>query len=48
MSNLHTFCCIKLDFQKVDWRAEGKWLIHGIKHCKDNQLRNLKLPFGIS
>ena len=26
----------QIDFQKVDLRTEGKWLIHGIKHHKDN------------
>ena len=31
-------CCLKVDFQKVDQRAGGKWLIHDTKRCKDNQL----------
>ena len=26
----------KLDFQNVDQRTEGRWLIHGTKHHKDN------------
>ena len=38
----------KFDFQKVDQHAEGKWLIHDTKRCKDNQLQSLKLPCRIS
>ena len=30
-------------FPKVDWHTCGKWLIHGTKHCKDNQLQSLEL-----
>ena len=41
MSNLQPNCCLKVDFQKVDQHAGGKWLIHDIK---DNQLQSLKLP----
>ena len=44
MSNLKTHYYFKLDFQKVDQRAGGKWLIHSTKHHKDNQLQNLELP----
>ena len=36
----------KLDFQKVGQHTGGKWLIHGTKHCKDNQ--SLELPCRIS
>ena len=39
---------IKIDFQKVDQHAGGKWLIHDTKRCKDNQLQSLKLPCRIS
>ena len=28
--------CLKLDFQKVDQHAGGKWLIHDTKRRKDN------------
>ena len=40
MSNLQTYYHFKLDFQKVDQHTGGKWLIHGTKHCKDNQLQS--------
>ena len=40
--------CLKIDFQKVDQHAGGKWLIHDTKRRKDNQLQILKLPCGIS
>ena len=48
MSNLQPNCCLKFDFQKVDQHAGGKWLIHGTKRRKDNQLQSLKLPCRIS
>ena len=48
MSNLHPNWCLKIDFQKVDQRAGGKWLIHDTKRHKDNQLQSLKLPCRIS
>ena len=48
MSNLHPNCCLKIDFQKVDQHAGGKWLIHDNKRHKDNQLQSLKLPCRIS
>ena len=38
---LTNFCHFKLDFQKVDQHTGGKWLIHGIKRRKDNQLQSL-------
>ena len=38
----------KIDFQKVDQHAGGKWLIHDTKRRKDNQLQSLKLPYRIS
>ena len=38
MSNLQPICCLKIDFQKVDQHAGGKWLIHDTKRQKDNQL----------
>ena len=34
MSNVQTHYHFKVDFQKVG----GKWLIHGTKRRKDNQL----------
>ena len=37
MSNLQPNCCLKVDFQKVDQHAGGKWLIHDTKRYKDNQ-----------
>ena len=39
MSNLQTYYLFKLDFQQ--WT---KWLIHGTKSRKDNQLRSLETP----
>ena len=41
---LQANCCLKIDFQKVDQHAAGKWSIHDIKRHKDNQLQRLKLP----
>ena len=38
----------KIDIQKVDQHANGKWLIHDTKRRKDNQLQCLKLPCRIS
>ena len=38
----------KIDFQKVDQHAGGKWLIHDTKRRKDNQLQSLKLSCRIS
>ena len=46
MSNLQPN--LKIDFQKVDQHAGGKWLIHDTKRRKDNQLQSLKLPCRIS
>ena len=47
MSNLQTYF-FKLDSQKVDQHTGGKWLIHGTKRRKDNQLQSLELPCRIS
>ena len=48
MSNLQTYYHFKLDFQKVDQNTRGKWLIHGTKRRKGNQLQSLELPCKIS
>ena len=48
MSNIQTNYHFKLDFQKVDQYTGGKWLIHGTKRRKDNQLQRLDLPCIIS
>ena len=49
MSNLQTYYLFKLDFQKkVDRHTGGKWLIHGTRRRKDNQLQSLELPCRIS
>ena len=37
-SNLQTHYHFKLDFQKVDQYTGSKWVIHGTKHRKDDQL----------
>ena len=44
MSNLQTYYHFKLDFRKVYQHTGGKWLIHGTKRRKDNQLRSLESP----
>ena len=38
----------KLDFKKVDQHTGGKWLIHGTKRHKGNQLQSLELTCRIS
>ena len=48
MSNIQTYYHFKLDLQKVDQHARGKWWIQSIKHHKDNQLQSLELPCRIS
>ena len=48
MSNLQTYYQFKLDFQKVDQHTGVKWLIHGTKRHKANQLQSLELPCRIS
>ena len=48
MSNLQPNWCLKIDLQKVDQHAGGKWLIHDTKICKDNQFQSLKLPLLFS
>ena len=48
MSNLEPNGCLKIDFQKLDQHAGGKWLIHDTKRRKDNQLQSLRLPYRIS
>ena len=44
MLNLQTYYHFKLDFQKMGQHTGGKWLIHGTKRRKDNQLQSLELP----
>ena len=48
MSNLQTHYHFKLDFQKVDHHTRWKWLIHGTKHRKNNQLQSVELSCRIS
>ena len=45
MSNLQANWCLKIDFQKVNQHAGGKWLIHDTKRRKDNQLQQRKNHF---
>ena len=47
MQNLQTYYPVKLGFQKVDQHKSAKWLIHGTKRNKDNQLQSLELPCRI-
>ena len=42
MSNLQTYCHLKLNFQKVDQHTGAKWLTNNNKHR--NQLQSLELP----
>ena len=46
--NLQTYYHFKLDFQKVDQHTRAKWLIHGTKNHKDNQLQSLEIPCRIA
>ena len=48
MSNLQTYYHSKLDFQNADHHTGAKWLIHGTKRHKDNQLQSLEFPCRIS
>ena len=48
MSNVQTYYHFQLDFQKVVQHTGGKWLIHGTKRRKGNQLQSLELPCRIS
>ena len=47
MSNLQTYYHFKLDFHIVDQHTRGKWLIHGTKRRKDDQLQSPELPCRI-
>ena len=48
MSSLQTYYHFKIDFKNVDKHTGGKWLIHGTKRHKDNQLQRLELACRIS
>ena len=48
MSNLQTYYHFKTRFPKSGPTYRGKWLIHGSKRHKDNQLQSLELPGRIS
>ena len=48
MSSSQTHYHFKLVFQKEDQLTGGNLLIRGTKHCKDNQLQSLELPYRIS
>ena len=41
MSNIQTHYHFNLVFQEVDQHTGGKWLAHGTKLLKDNQLQSL-------
>ena len=47
-ATLKNYYQFELDFHKVDQHTGGKWLIHGTKRHKDNQLQSLDLPCRIS
>ena len=42
MSHPQPNCCLKVDVQKVDQHAGGKWLFHDTKRYEDNQLQSMK------
>ena len=44
MSNLQSNFCLKIDFQKVDQHAGGKWLIHDTKRRKDTHTKAWNSP----
>ena len=44
MSNLQAHYNFKIDFQNLGQHTRGKWLIHGTKPHKDNQLQSPELP----
>ena len=44
MSNSQTVYHLKLNLKKADQHRRGKWLIHGTKHYKDNQLQAWNSP----
>ena len=44
MSNLQTYYHFKVDFQNMDQHTGSKWLIHGNKHRKGNQLQKHGTP----
>ena len=46
--NLQTYYHFKIAFQEENQHTRGKWLIHGTKHRKDNQLQSLELHCRIS
>ena len=46
-SNLQTYYHFKLDLKKMDQHTGGKWLIHGSKCHKDNQLQRPPRLMGI-
>ena len=48
VSNLQTHYHFQIYFLKVDQHTGDKWLIHGIKRHKGNQLQRLELPRSIS
>ena len=48
MSNLQTYYHFIQDFQLVDQHRGGKWLIHGTKRRKDNELQSQERPYRIS
>ena len=48
MSNLQAYYHFKLDFQKSGPTYRRQVVNHGTEHRKDNQLRSLELPSGIS
>ena len=44
MPNLQIYYHLKLNFKKVDQHSGGKWLIHGTKRHRDNQLQSQEPP----
>ena len=43
MWNFQTNYCLKLDSEKVNSYTGDQLLIHGTKHCTDNQFQSMSL-----
>ena len=48
MASVTNQLSFKAYVRKLHQHARGKWLIHGTKHHKENQLQSLRLPCKIT
>ena len=44
MSNLQPNCCLKVEFQKVEQHAGGKWLIHDTQTPQGQSVAKPEIP----